>query len=81
MLTREELRERFLYIPSGCQTTEVLDEVRELFFQTALFIVEKTPNCREQSLAMARLEESLGWTLKAIQTKKGPKKRVRNPPV
>ena len=67
MTTQEDLVNRFAFHPAT--TAERQNEhtsVRMHCFSTAQFILDNTPNCREQSLAVTKLEEAMMWANAAI---------------
>lgn len=44
----------------------IFELTREPFKEAAHLIIDLIPNCRERSLALTKLEESLMWAVKAI---------------
>ena len=48
------------------QVGETHEELRQLFIKTAVVMINFTPICREQSLAITHLEEALMWANKAV---------------
>lgn len=66
MITKATIENSFTYhSPSGTQPTRY-SQLREEAKNLALSILEKTPSCREQSLAITKLEEAIMWANKAI---------------
>lgn len=61
-----EIETRFTYhAPVGNQS-ERYTETRALAKQLAIWIVENTPESREQSLALTKLDEVVFWSNAAI---------------
>jgi hypothetical protein len=66
MLVPEELEIRFTYhSPSGDQP-EKYEIIRNIAKGFAEFIAVNTPDSREQSLALTKLEEAVFWANAAI---------------
>ena len=57
--------------PFGDQT-ERYQEIRELAKKFAYMILEKTPDSREQSLALTNLEQAVFWANAAIARNETP---------
>jgi len=63
----EDLRNRFAYHPPKDETqTRRYAEVRSKILEAAILIAEQTPFCREQSLAITKLEEALFFSCASI---------------
>lgn len=64
--TANDLANRFVHhAPINDQTTRYAD-IRAKLLECASFIVERTPKCREQSLAFTKLEEAMYWSNASI---------------
>ncbi len=62
----KEIETRFMYhAPQGSQPMRY-EQIRGLARVLATLIVEKTPESREQSLALTALEEAVMWANAAI---------------
>lgn len=74
-LTRDALRHRFQFHPADSQNQKDAHEtVRSVCFDAADAIVEVTgAPTREQSLAIAKLEEAMFWANAAIARGDGPR--------
>lgn len=70
-LTRGQLEKRFQFHPADTEEKKVAHEtVREVLLEAADQIVAVTgPPSREQSLAIAKLEEAMFWANAAIARK------------
>lgn len=66
MLSSGELTNRFTYHPPKDDQAVRYVEIREEMRSLAQFILENTPESREQSLALTKLEEANFWTNAAI---------------
>ncbi|MBW1812148.1 MAG: hypothetical protein JRJ39_00370 [Deltaproteobacteria bacterium] len=67
MLTIRELENRFTYHkPTGKNQVKRYEEIRRSALNFAEFLFEFTPESREQSLAIGRLEEVVFWANAAI---------------
>jgi hypothetical protein len=65
-LSAEDLKNRFSYhSPKGDQNARY-EDLRSFARQLAERIVESTPESREQSLALTKLEEAIFWANAAI---------------
>lgn len=65
--TAEELRERFNYHrPPNDAVVQAHERLRAACFGAAMTVVEQTPECREQSLALTKLEEAMFWANAAV---------------
>jgi hypothetical protein len=62
----EELAIRFTYHPPRNGQVDRYQEIREAGRQMAMFILETTPESREQSLALTALDEVVMWANAAI---------------
>lgn len=66
--TTEELDRRFLTSPRLSQRQrDAAADIRDRLHVAAQVIVGSTVACREQSLALTKLEEALGWALAAVE--------------
>lgn len=65
-ITNEDLKIRFTYHPPKDGQTERYETLRAHAKDLALHIVESTPESREQSLAITKLEEAVFWANAAI---------------
>lgn len=66
------IENRFTYhAPFGDQT-ERYQEIRDLAKKLAYMILEKTPDSREQSLALTNLEQAVFWANAAIARNENP---------
>jgi hypothetical protein len=74
-LTYDQLAHRFQFHPADSQNTkDAHEKVRDTLLNAADTIVEVTgAPCREQSLAVARLEEAMFWANAAIARGDGPR--------
>ena len=61
-----EITTRFTYHKPSREQRKTYTELRHDALQMAQFIVNKTPKCREQSLALTKLEEAIFWANAAI---------------
>ncbi len=67
MLTIRELDRRFdLHEPAGAVGGEACDIVRAKLKEAADLVAFETPECREQALALTKIEEALYWAIAAI---------------
>lgn len=72
MIDRDELATRFTYhAPTGDQPDRY-NKLRAMAFAFAEEIVEMTPQSREQSLALTRLEGCVMWANAAIARREAP---------
>lgn len=55
-----------LHSPKSPETALVLDDLRAAGKRLAHFIVDSTPGCREQSLALTAVEEATQWAIAAV---------------
>jgi hypothetical protein len=66
-----ELAKRFLRGPSASvedvSIRREVDEVQGWIHQAARAVVDATPPCREQSVAMTKLEEASFWATAAVE--------------
>jgi hypothetical protein len=68
----KELETRFTYHkPGGTQGQRYID-IRDKAKDLAYFIVENTPESREQSLSITALEEAIFWANAAIARREVP---------
>jgi hypothetical protein len=68
----QDIEKRFTYhAPFGDQA-ERYQEVRDLAKKFAYLIAEKTPDSREQSLALTNLEQAVFWANAAIARNETP---------
>lgn len=66
MQVLEDVERRFTYhAPKGNQPSRY-DLIRDLGKQMALLVLRETPESREQSLAITKLEEAVMWANAAI---------------
>lgn len=74
-LTHDELAHRFQFHPADSDNRKLAHEgVREVLLKAADEIVELTgPECREQSIAITKLEEAMFWANAAIARGDGPR--------
>lgn len=62
-----ELDNRFDYHqPSSNGVADNHEAIRDIIGATARQVIEFTPSCREQSLALTKLEEAMFWANAAI---------------
>lgn len=66
MITKEQIENSFTYHPPIGNQQERYVELRDYAKKLALLILDVTPNSREQSLAITKLEESIMWANKSI---------------
>jgi hypothetical protein len=73
-LTYDQLAHRFQFHPADSQNTkDAHEKVRDTLLNAADTIVETTgAPCREQSLAITKLEEAMFWANAAIARGDGP---------
>jgi hypothetical protein len=64
--TFEQLQHRFSYHPPKDRQAERYTTIREICLSMALFIVDNTPESREQSLALTALDEVMLFSNAAI---------------
>lgn len=64
--TVNDLKNRFVHHPPKEGQAERYAQIREILRLNAEYIVERTPVCREQSLALTKLEEAMMWANAAI---------------
>jgi hypothetical protein len=68
----QDIEKRFTYhTPFGDQA-ERYQEIRDLAKKLAYLIAEKTPDSREQSLALTNLEQAVFWANAAIARNETP---------
>lgn len=61
-----DLATRFMYhAPKGDQPA-MYEALRAKGYELAILVVESTPECREQSLALTAIEEAVMWANAAI---------------
>ena len=65
-ISKADLITRFTYHPPGDVKAQFHKSVRDTVFGCAVFVLKMTPPCREQSIAITKLEEALFWTNAAI---------------
>lgn len=64
---QEELAHRFAYHPpNGDGIPELHASARASCHETAKFLADNIPSCRELSLALTKLEEAMMWANAAI---------------
>lgn len=68
----KELATRFTYHPPTGTQAPRYERVRTSAHSLALFIVENSPESREQSLALTALDEVVFWTNAAIARRENP---------
>jgi hypothetical protein len=61
-----EIKKRFTYHPPFGDQPQRYTELRDFAYTMACFIAAKTPECREQALALTRLEEVVFYANAAI---------------
>ena len=66
MITEMEIDNRFTYHAPKDDQPERYHRLREEFRELAHFVVENTPDCREQALAITNLEQAVFWANAAI---------------
>lgn len=68
MITERELRNRFTYHPPKVELDQIskYEEIRSSGLAFARFLLIMTPESREQSLAITKLEESMFWANAAV---------------
>lgn len=71
-ILRERLANDFIYHPPHGNQTDRYAEIRAKLLETANFIVDRTPESREQSLALTKLEEAMFWANAAIARNEVP---------
>lgn len=62
----ERVKRAFTYHPPKGDQTQRCEEMRDAAAALALGIIQNTPECREQSLALTKLEEVVMWFNAAI---------------
>lgn len=62
----KDLQNRFVHHAPKEGQTDRYAEIREILRLNAEYITERTPKCREQSLALTKLEEAMFWANAAI---------------
>jgi len=65
-ITKRDLIDRFTYHPPSEAKTRIHKLLRDAVFSCAVFVLKMTPSCREQSLALTRLEEALFYANAAL---------------
>lgn len=65
-VVHESIRRRFTYHPPKGNQTQRYIQLRDAGKELALLIVGQTPESREQSLALTKLEEVIMWANAAI---------------
>jgi len=68
----EELKIRFTYHPPSPEQTERYQKLRDAAYAFALLIYRNTPQCREQSTALTKLEEAVFSANAAIARRELP---------
>ncbi len=71
-IERDELATRFTYHPPTGNQSERYEKIRAMAFAFAEELVDLTPVCREQSLALTRLEGVVMWANAAIARREVP---------
>jgi hypothetical protein len=66
MLASEIARRLTNVLPQSDKTAALMDEVTARLIDLGTWIVENTPECREQSLAITAVEEVSFWVKKTI---------------
>jgi hypothetical protein len=64
--TEEVLRNRFQYHKPTGNKPVLHEEMRNACFDLAVLINKKCPDCREQAVAITKLEEVMMWANTAI---------------
>lgn len=67
-MSREELEARLLYSPTARAEGKVprYESIRSTAVELGVSILAYTPESREQSIAITKLEEALMWAIAAI---------------
>lgn len=65
-VARAELEHRFGFHPADERTGRLHEQVRDACLDAAVLVKTLTPECREQSLAVTKLEEAMMWANAAI---------------
>jgi hypothetical protein len=65
-LDRADVINRFTYHPATRDQAEKHDMIRSIGRGFALHLLENAPGCREQSLAITKIEEAVMWANAAI---------------
>lgn len=65
-ITPKDLENRFTYHPPKGSQVQRYEYIRNWAKWLALHVVDITPACREQSLAITHLEEAVFWANAAI---------------
>lgn len=66
MISYHELEKRFSYHAPKDGQPERYEKMRDKFKDLATYIIENTPDSREQSVAITNLEDSMMWSNAAI---------------
>ena len=64
--TANDLSNRFVHHAPINDQPNRYAEIRAKLLEAASFITERTPKCREQSLAITKLEEAMYWSNASI---------------
>lgn len=62
----DELATRFTYHPPKPDQPEIYEAIRDQAHAYARLIIRTSPRCREQDIALARLEEVVMWANAAV---------------
>jgi hypothetical protein len=65
-LTEKDLANRFMYHPPKDGQAATYEAIRDYAHDFARYLVEVTPESREQSLAITHLEEAVFWANASI---------------
>jgi hypothetical protein len=67
----KELRKRFSYHPPKDDQPDRYTEIRQFGGSFAGVVVLRTPESREQSIALTKIEEAIFWANAAIARREG----------
>ena len=70
MIRKVDLDNRFTYHAPASGQPELYESIRSMAKDLAYYIVDSTPESREQSLAITKLEEAVFWANAAIARNK-----------
>lgn len=66
---KEQIEKAFTYHPPKPGQPEVYQSIRDKAKELALFINDVCPSCRETSIALTKLEETVMWANAGIARK------------
>ena len=66
MIDEKELEIRFTYHPPKGEQVGMYEDIRDAAGLFSQFIISNTPESREQSLAITKIEEAVYWANAAI---------------